>query len=197
VTTNEIILAVICAVLVVFSLTVALVVPKRNRDFPGRQLGLFFGVAVLLVAGMLAAVEVIGEEHEEAEAAEVAEEGQTGEEAAPAATEPGDTGAADTGAPDTGGADAGAEGETGAAPAGDPVDGKEIFAGSGCASCHTLADAAATGQVGPNLDDTQPPFELVVDRVTNGQGAMPAFEGQLSEEEIQNVAAYVVEATSG
>jgi mono/diheme cytochrome c family protein len=38
---------------------------------------------------------------------------------------------------------------------------------------------------------------LAVERVTNGSGAMPAFKGQLSDEEIQNVAAYVVQATSG
>jgi mono/diheme cytochrome c family protein len=37
----------------------------------------------------------------------------------------------------------------------------------------------------------------VVDRVTNGSGAMPAFEGQLSEQQINDVAAYVVQATSG
>jgi mono/diheme cytochrome c family protein len=28
-------------------------------------------------------------------------------------------------------------------------------------------------------------------------GVMPSFQGQLSEEQIQNVAAYVVQATSG
>ena len=37
----------------------------------------------------------------------------------------------------------------------------------------------------------------MVDRVTNGMGAMPAFEEQLDEQEIQDVAAYVVESTSG
>ena len=58
-TTNEIILAVVCAVLVVFSLTVALVVPKRNPDFPGKRMGAFFAVAVVLVAGMLVAVVTI------------------------------------------------------------------------------------------------------------------------------------------
>ena len=31
----------------------------------------------------------------------------------------------------------------------------------------------------------------MVDRVTNGAGAMPAFEGQLSEQQIADVAAYV------
>ena len=35
---------------------------------------------------------------------------------------------------------------------GDPSQGKALFM-SKCASCHTLADANATGTVGPNLDD--------------------------------------------
>ena len=36
------------------------------------------------------------------------------------------------------------------------------------------------------------PLELVVDRVTNGKGAMPPFEGELTEQQIADVAAYVV-----
>jgi cytochrome c2 len=78
---------------------------------------------------------------------------------------------------------------------GDPVAGKEVFLGtSGCGTCHTLADAGTSGTVGPNLDDAQPSFELVVDRVTNGQGAMPSFSSTLSEEQIADVAAYVSSA---
>ena len=74
---------------------------------------------------------------------------------------------------------------------GDPVAGKEVFLGtSGCVACHTLADAGATGQQ-VNLDETQPDYALVVDRVTNGLGGMPAFADSLSEEDIQNVAAYI------
>ena len=80
---------------------------------------------------------------------------------------------------------------------GDPAAGKPIFSSAGCVSCHTLADANATGTVGPNLDDAKPPAALVVDRVTNGKGAMPPFEGQLSETQIADVAAYVVKATGG
>ena len=77
------------------------------------------------------------------------------------------------------------------APGGDAAAGKEVFGSAGCATCHTLADADASGQVGPNLDQTKPPAELVVDRVTHGKGVMPSFEGQLSTEQIADVAAYV------
>lgn len=80
---------------------------------------------------------------------------------------------------------------------GDPEAGKDVFASAGCGSCHTLADAGSSGTVGPNLDDSQPDRELVIDRVTNGMGVMPAFKGQLTDEQIANVAAYVVQATQG
>ena len=72
---------------------------------------------------------------------------------------------------------------------GDP--GKQVFMTAGCTSCHTLADAGASGTVGPNLDEAKPSKALVVDRVTNGRGGMPPFKGQLSDAEIAAVAAYV------
>jgi len=77
---------------------------------------------------------------------------------------------------------------------GDPVAGKTVFTAN-CGSCHTLADAGTSGTIGPNLDDSQPSSELVVDRVTNGAGVMPPFADQLSEQQINDVAAYVVDAT--
>jgi mono/diheme cytochrome c family protein len=75
---------------------------------------------------------------------------------------------------------------------GDPAAGKEVFLGAAaCGSCHTLADAGSSGTVGPNLDDSQPSYELALDRVTNGQGAMPSFSSTLSEQQIADVSAYV------
>ena len=84
------------------------------------------------------------------------------------------------------------ETETTPTAEGDPVAGKEVFLGaSACGGCHTLADAGSTGQVGPNLDESQPDYELALDRVTNGQGGMPSFSSTLSEQQIADVAAYV------
>jgi mono/diheme cytochrome c family protein len=80
---------------------------------------------------------------------------------------------------------------------GDATAGKSVFASAGCVGCHTLKDANAHGNVGPNLDDAKPPLSLVVRRVTKGAGAMPSFKGQLSDKQIANVAAYVVKATGG
>jgi mono/diheme cytochrome c family protein len=81
----------------------------------------------------------------------------------------------------------------GGATAGKSTDGKTVFASAGCSSCHTLAAADATGNVGPNLDEAKPPMALVVDRVTNGKGPMPSFKGTLSPEQIQAVAKFVSE----
>jgi cytochrome c6 len=80
---------------------------------------------------------------------------------------------------------------------GDPAAGKKIFAGSGCGSCHTLADAGASGTIGPNLDQTKPSYRRATARVTLGKSPMPSFKGQLSAQQIADVAAYVVTATGG
>jgi mono/diheme cytochrome c family protein len=79
---------------------------------------------------------------------------------------------------------------------GDPVAGEAVFTGN-CGACHVLAAAGTAGTIGPDLDDSQPAYDLVIDRVTNGAGAMPPFAGILSDTDIQDVAAYVVQATSG
>ena len=57
--------------------------------------------------------------------------------------------------------------------------------------------AGTTGNVGPNLNDSSFDQGAVEEQVAQGGGGMPAFEGQLSEEEIQNVAAYVVANEDG
>ncbi len=78
---------------------------------------------------------------------------------------------------------------------GDPIAGKKVFLASGCTGCHTLKDAGSHGNVGPNLDNSKPDLALIVNRVTNGQGAMPSFKGQLKPGQIGDVAAYVYKAT--
>jgi mono/diheme cytochrome c family protein len=77
---------------------------------------------------------------------------------------------------------------------GDAAAGKEVFASAGCGSCHTFADAGTSGTVGPDLDQSTVDFDAAVTQITNGGGGMPPFSGSLSEEQIANVAAYVVTA---
>src|SRR4051812_12165294 len=74
--------------------------------------------------------------------------------------------------------------------AGDATAGKVVFT-SNCSACHTLADANAKGNVGPNLDELKPEIGTVAHQVANGGGGMPAFKDQLSAKQIQDVAAYV------
>ena len=75
--------------------------------------------------------------------------------------------------------------------------GKIIFVGDGnCATCHSLDDANSNGNIGPNLNEIKPDISRVLMAVTNGIGVMPAYQGQLSDEEINAVAKYVVESTN-
>ena len=43
-----------------------------------------------------------------------------------------------------------------------------ILFGEHCAVCHTLAAANAIGKVGPNLDQIQPAYSLVIKTINNG-----------------------------
>jgi mono/diheme cytochrome c family protein len=80
---------------------------------------------------------------------------------------------------------------------GDPTAGAAVYKGSGCGACHTLSAAHSTGTVGPNLDTLKPDYRASTAQVTNGGGAMPPFKGQLSDQKIADVAAYVVKSTGG
>ena len=72
-----------------------------------------------------------------------------------------------------------------------PAAGATVFKQAGCGSCHTLAAASASGQIGPNLDSLRPGFDAVQAKVETGGGGMPAFAGRLSKEQIRDVAAFV------
>ena len=163
---------VVAVVFIAFALVASFLLPRRNPDFPTRRgLPLFVVVTIALFISMMTAMAVFAREEEEAT------------EHPPAATEtetqPGET---QPPATETGGG--GGEGNAEA--------GAEVFASAGCGGCHTLQAAGTSGTVGPNLDEAKPDHALVVDRVTNGKAPMPSFKGQLSEQQIQDVAAYVV-----
>lgn len=101
-------------------------------------------------------------------------------------------------------------------PPGDPAAGKEVYASAGCGACHVLADAGTTGTIGPNLDETLiagaekagaelEPFTLesIIEPdalVAEGfqAGIMPQNYGdQLSDQELADLTAYLVQATGG
>jgi mono/diheme cytochrome c family protein len=85
------------------------------------------------------------------------------------------------------------QGETGGEEQaqGDPAAGKEIFASQGCGGCHTFEAAGTSGTTGPNLDDAKPSFDDAREQIAKGGGGMPAYEGQLDEKQIADVAAFV------
>src|SRR5215467_10673300 len=80
---------------------------------------------------------------------------------------------------------------------GDATAGKTVFTSQPCGSCHTLKDAGTSGTVGPNLDETKPSFDKVVERVTLGKSPMPAFKGTLTPQQIADVAEYVSSVAGG
>jgi mono/diheme cytochrome c family protein len=69
--------------------------------------------------------------------------------------------------------------------------GARVFSEAGCGGCHTFSPAGSNGTTAPNLDEADVTFEQAVEQVTNGGGGMPAFEGDLSEQEIEDVARFV------
>jgi len=159
------VLLIVAITFIAWALITAIFVPKRSQGFPKRLDAYIVVSALLFIAQMSAVVWVTGTQETEEE-----------------------THAAETG----GGATEG--GTTTEAPAGDAAAGKQVFESAGCVACHTLEDAGSTGTVGPNLDDAKPPATLVVTRVTEGAGAMPSFKDKLTEQQIQDVAAYVSSA---
>ena len=172
-TAREVGLAAVAGAFILFALLAAFVLPARDHNFPGRRLPLFLAVTVLFFVAMIAAVLVLAREPEE----------EAGHEAGPAETQT---------QTETGG---GTQTEPPPPAAGDAAAGEEVFASAGCGSCHTLEAAGSSGTIGPNLDDLAPALDATVEQVTNGGGGMPPFGGQLSETQIQDVAAFVFEST--
>ena len=169
-TTGKVTLLIVAGAFIAWALITAIWIPKRNSEFPA-TLTAFLLVSTLFFAAQMGAVYwVTSSQDVETEVVPA--------ETTPAETTPAETTPADT-TPAPGGE-------------GDVAAGKVVFASSaGCTGCHTLADAGASGTVGPNLDQTKPSYELVVTRVTNGKAPMPPFKSQLTEQQVKDVAAYV------
>jgi mono/diheme cytochrome c family protein len=85
--------------------------------------------------------------------------------------------------------------ETTGTAQGDAEAGKAVFASAGCGGCHTLEEAGSSGSVGPKLDGLNLSFDRVKEQVENGGGAMPAFKGQLTDQQINDVAAFVSQSS--
>jgi cytochrome c oxidase subunit 2 len=109
------------------------------------------------------------------------------------------------------------DGGVGAADGDKEAAGRQIFTATGCGSCHTLADANATGAVGPGLDDLakvaeqrgkgMSPEEFVRTAILDPDadiapgydgGIMPKTYGdQLSSAEIDTLVEYLLSVGNG
>jgi mono/diheme cytochrome c family protein len=103
------------------------------------------------------------------------------------------------------GQDSGALAQAGLAGA---TSGEQIFTAAGCAGCHTLSKAGASGTIGPSLNDLASskdvkgspedyvrqslldPNAVVVEGFQ--PGVMPSFEGKLSDKQLQALIQYLL-----
>ena len=91
--------------------------------------------------------------------------------------------------------------------AANPANGKTVFSSSGCGSCHTLKDAAASGKVGPDLDEAlKSKDEAFIEQSISEPNAeiasgfqpniMPQTYGsQLTSQQLKDLVAYLKTST--
>jgi cbb3-type cytochrome c oxidase subunit III len=103
------------------------------------------------------------------------------------------------------GEDSGALAQAGLAGA---TTGQQIFTAAGCAGCHTLSKAGATGTIGPSLNDLAnssdikgSPQDYVRQSILDPNavvakgfqaGVMPSFQGKLSDKQVQALIQYLL-----
>lgn len=84
--------------------------------------------------------------------------------------------------------------------AADSGNGAKIFSAN-CASCHAggknLVQANKTLKKDALKQYGMYSAEAIITQVTNGKNAMPAFSGRLKADQIEDVAAYVLEQAEG
>lgn len=190
----------LCGGVLAVSAIVVTFLGLKSEKFPGRALPLVVvWFAVFVIGATTFAVRYSAEEAEhKAHELELANEEIEAEEGDNTG-DPADIGSEES-APEEGsqeeepvGPSSGEEAEEGG---GDPAAGETIFA-ENCAGCH--GEDGHGGAGGPDLR-TMPlaqTEEGAIQQVTNGGGGMPPFGGQLSEEEITDVAAFVVQKIVG
>ncbi len=146
-------LYVAAGLLVAFALGLSFLGIRRHDDFPSsnamKGLAAVAGLLVVLTAfgavqsARFEQAERRAENEEAAKEAGEAEEAEEGAEADQGAGEAAEPGTSD-GAADPGGS------------ANVDTEGEQIFTSTGCGSCHTLAAAGSTGEIGPVLDGVLP-----------------------------------------
>jgi len=193
----------ICGGILAASAVIVSFIGLKKDDFPGKFMpAIIVWFAVFAIgAGTFAVLHGKDESKEhDAEYSKASEEIQKADTSGPFEEALAEESEAAEGEAEAGGEEGGAEGsegeggaeEGGTAAAGSPEAGAAVFS-ENCSTCHGATGEGGNG--GPDLN-TMPlakTEEGVIQQVTNGGGGMPPFGGTLSEEEIKNVAAYVVQ----
>jgi cytochrome c551 len=203
----------ICGGILAASAIVVSLIGLKKDDFPGKFMPLIIVWFAIFAVGAGTFAVLHGKDESKdhnAEYAKAGEEIQKADTTGPfeeaeleaAEAEEAEEGGSEEGAEGTEGSEeeveeSGEEGEAGATAAGgDPESGAVVFS-ENCSTCHGATGHGGNG--GPDLR-TMPlaqTEEGAIQQVTNGGGGMPPFGGTLSEEEIENVAAYVAQEITG
>ena len=170
-TTGKVTLLIVAGLFIAWALITAIWIPKRNPDFPA-TLTVFLLVSSLFLVAQLGAVYWVTSTQEvETEAAE------------PPGREH-DAGRDDTAETNPGESTARRRRRRGRRQGSLRVG--RLRRVPHARRCRSDRERSARTSTRPSRRPS-----LVVTRVTNGMGAMPPFKGQLSEKQIQDVAAYV------
>jgi plastocyanin len=186
----------ICGIILAVSAVVTSIAGLKLKNFPGKALPLVVLWFVVFVGAATTFAVLHAQDEENAKAGELAKAGEEVEKAE------------SSGPFEEEGGEGGESEQTGEEEGGAESPGAQIFASSGCGSCHTLAAAESTGQTGPDLneflapdDDTAAVEEMIVDpnaEIAEGYSAnvMPTNYGQqLSKTEVEQLARYLVATT--
>jgi mono/diheme cytochrome c family protein len=190
-TGHKIGLAAVGAAFILFALLSSFVFPRINPDFPGKKgLRWYIPLCVCFFAAMITAVLVFDVEKKPAAAA--------------------------ASAPPSSTSGSGTTLTSGPYANGNAAAGKAVFASAGCAACHTLKAAGASGTIGPDLDNiasyaqkghmgvaafiasavTKPPPDYVPPGYPTS--VMPAtFASSLTAKQIADLVAFVATSAAG
>ena len=187
----------LCGGVLAVSAIVVTFLGLKSEKFPGRALPLVVVWFTVFVVGASTFAVRYSVEHQEHKEHELEHANEEIEAAEGDSGDPADVGSEES-APEEGSQEEEPVGEVegGSESGGDPAAGETIFA-EHCAGCH--GEDGHGGAGGPDLR-TMPlaqTEEGAIQQVTDGGGGMPPFGGQLSEEEITDVAAFVVQKIVG
>ena len=77
----------------------------------------------------------------------------------------------------------------------DGLEGATLISDSGCTSCHNFGGGGA--QVGPGIEAISEDLDAVRTQIAQGGGGMPAYQGQLTDEQITTISEWIIGLKTG